>query len=274
MFQRKKGSITVETAAILPFFVCFLVFILYFFRILQVQSCVAQALSYTGRKIAAEYSLELYQTEPGLQSDTEVMEPQEQGGNQAVGLLGATVLFQKELKKQNCPIKFIRGGILGITLLQSDFSGDYVELKATYRMKFPIRLLGNLQYQIAQSAKCRKWTGYHPGQDGYEEDDWLYYTQYGRVYHTSRSCSYLDLSIHGIPDLQRGNARNASGGKYHACPYCGKGAVYHGMVYITNYGDCYHTSLTCSGLKRSVFMIRRSKATEKQMCSKCGNGRS
>ena len=243
---RKKGSVTVETAAVLPFFVCFFVFLLYFFRILQVQECVAQALTYTGRKIAAEASLEL----------------NEDGGMEVAGALGSAVIFQKELKKQNCPTNFVWGGQLGISLLQSDLSEDYVELKATYRMKLPVRLLGNIKYKMAQGVKCRKWTGYHPGQDEGEEAGWLYYTQYGTVYHTSRSCSYLDLSIQGIPGSGLYGARNAGGGKYHACPYCGSKAGCGGMVYLTNYGDCYHTSLTCSGLKRTIFMIRRSKATE------------
>ena len=160
---------------------------------------------------------------------------------------------------------------MGISFLQSDLSGDYVELKATYHMKFPIRLIGNVRYQVAQGVVCRKWTGYHLGQDDQVQDDWLYYTQYGTVYHTSRNCSYLDLSIQGIPGGTRNTARNAGGGKYHACPYCGNQNAAGGMVYITNYGDCYHTSLACSGLKRTIYMIRRSKATDKHMCSKCGH---
>ena len=137
-------------------------------------------------------------------------------------------------------------------------------------MKFPINLLGKIQYQIVQEAKCRKWTGYQLGQDTNEADGWLYYTEYGTVYHASRSCRYLDLSIHGIPYIQVGQNRNHSGGKYYQCEKCGGGSNY-GMVYVTDYGDRYHSSLTCSGLKRSIHMIRKTKATEKRMCKKCGN---
>ncbi len=53
-----KTVLTIEAAVVLPFFVCFLVFILYFFRILQVQAGVSQALQYTGRQIAAEYNVQ------------------------------------------------------------------------------------------------------------------------------------------------------------------------------------------------------------------------
>ncbi len=254
-----KASLTVEAAAVLPFFVCFIVFILYFFRILQVQAGVAQALQYAGRKAAAECSVE---------KDTE----KEDSSTSGLGdLLKADIYFQKQLKKQNCPVQYIRGGTAGISFLQSDLSGDYIELKAVYQMKLPVNLLGNIQYRIVQEAKCRKWTGYQPGQDTDADDTWLYYTEYGTVYHASRSCTHLDLSIQGVTYEQAGQNRNSSGGKYHPCEKCGSSSSNRGMVYITNYGDRYHSSLTCSGLKRSIYMIRRSEAADKRMCKKCGN---
>lgn len=268
---------TVEAALVMPFFACFMVFILYFFRILQVQAGVAQSLQYTGRRMAAEYWIQ----ESGIDENINAQESdiagsiniQESGKEssrlETVGeLLKAKLYFQKQLEKQSCPTQYISQGISGIHFLQSDLSGNYVELKATYKMKFPVGLLGNIQYQIAQGVKCRKWTGYKLEKDE-EEDIWLYYTEFGTVYHASRSCSHLDLSIQGIPYAQVDQKRNHSGGKYYLCEKCGSAAV-GGMVYITNYGNRYHTGLTCSGLKRKIYMIRKSEATNKRMCKKCG----
>ena len=253
-----KALLTVEAAAVLPYFVCFMVFILYFFRILQVQAGVAQALQYAGRRAAAEY----------------VVQEETEGSDQAgiFELWKAKMLFEQQLKKQKCPLQYVKRGMKGISLNQSDLSGNYVELKAVYRMKLPIGLLGNIQYQIIQESKCRKWTGYQQGQDMQEDDTWLYYTEHGTVYHASRNCTHLDLSIRGVTYEQAGNSRNQSGGKYHKCEKCGISGslVKSQMVYITDYGDRYHSSLTCSGLKRSIYMIQRSKATDKRMCSKCG----
>lgn len=254
----QKASLTVEAAVVLPFFVCFMVFVLYFFRILQVQAGIAQVLQYTGRKIAAEYSM---QTDTG-NPDT---------GGDFAGLLKARVIFQKQLKKQKCPTQYISRQITGVSLMQSDFSGNYVELKVVYQMKLPVGLFGDIKYRIVQASKCRKWTGYQPGQDNEEDDTWLYYTEYGTVYHASRSCTHLDLSIQGIPYQNVGQNRNHSGGKYHKCEKCGSSSAGNGMVYITDYGDRYHSSLTCSGLKRSIYMIRRSEVSDgMKMCSKCG----
>lgn len=294
----KKAVLTVEAAVVLPFFVCFMVFVLYFFRILQVHAGVAQALQYAGRRVAAEWNApekteekkqntfdgekQLYGSADaktdldGLDAGTnpEDSEADSDAGSESgmsiSGLVKSELFFIKQLKKQKCPTQYISYGIAGISLMQSDFSGNYVDLKAVYRMKLPVRLLGNIQYQVVQEAKCRKWTGYQTGQDEQKTDEWLYYTEHGTVYHTSRTCTYLDLSIRGVPYGQAGSFRNKSGGKYHKCEKCGSTAAGHGMVYITDYGNRYHNSLTCSGLKRSIYMIRRSKATDKRMCSKCG----
>lgn len=263
-----KAVLTVEAAAVLPFFVCFMVFVLYFFRVLQVQAGVSQALQYAGRRTAAEYSMQT--SSSGQEKDDFTKKTGEEAGGSGIGLLQASVFFHKQLKKQNCPTQYISNGIAGISLLQSDFSGNYVELKAVYRMKLPVTLPAAVQYRIVQQAKCRKWTGCQSGQDGQEDDTWLYYTEYGTVYHASRSCTHLDLSIRGVTYAQALSSRNQSGGKYHKCEKCGSGASSRSMVYVTDYGDRYHSSLTCSGLKRKIYMIRKSRATEKRMCKKCG----
>lgn len=263
----RKAVLTIEAAIVLPFFVCFMVFILYFFRVLQTQTSIAQALQYAGRKTAAEYSLP---TDTSSQDDHKSL-IEEIKESDLSGILKAKAYFYKQLKKQNCPTEYIQRGISGISFLQSDFSDDYIELKAIYKMKLPVTLLGKIQFRIVQVSKCRKWTGSHPEQDSQtEQDQWLYYTQYGTVYHADRSCTHLDLSIRGVAFTQVSSKRNNSGGKYHKCEKCGKESSEKGMVYITDYGDRYHSSLTCGGLKRTIYMIRKSKATDKRMCSKCG----
>lgn len=271
-----NAILTIEAAVVLPFVACFLVFILYFFRILQVQGNISQALQYAGRHIAAEYSSHTSKdTTPGT-ADTDFQKPEILADEQESHadfpkMLKAKLLFEKQLKKQGCPTQYIRHGTAGISLLQSDFSEDYVQLKAVYKMKLPVTLFGNIHYQIVQEAKCRKWTGFTPAEHTDENDTWLYYTEHGTVYHASRSCTHLDLSIRGITYAQAGSSRNKSGGKYYKCEKCEDTASGSSMVYITDYGNRYHNSLTCSGLKRSIYMIRKSKATDKRMCSKCGS---
>ena len=58
-----KGSLTVEASVILPLLACFFSFLLFFFRILQVQLTVQEALEDTGRVLAVISECELSESE-------------------------------------------------------------------------------------------------------------------------------------------------------------------------------------------------------------------
>jgi hypothetical protein len=78
------------------------------------------------------------------------------------------------------------------------------------------------------------------------------------------------LSIREVDSEALGTLRNRSGEIYHACEYCGGGEM-GSCVYITNEGNRYHNSLSCSGLKRTVTEITRADAKNMKPCSKCGS---
>ena len=54
--------------------------------------------------------------------------------------------------------------------------------------------------------------------------------------------------------------------------YCG-GKENEGTVFITDYGNRYHTSLNCGELKRTVRSVTLPEAEEAGLraCKKCGN---
>ena len=97
----------------------------------------------------------------------------------------------------------------------------------------------------------------------------MYVTENGVVYHQDYHCSYLDLSIHMVPSSGLEELRNASGGKYYPCERCGQNVAGMG-VYVTDYGSKYHTSMSCSGLKRKIYAVPVSETAGKGACSKCG----
>ena len=117
------------------------------------------------------------------------------------------------------------------------------------------------------------WTGKKLDQKEAREEETgshiVYVTPYGTVYHTSKDCHYLDLSIRQIPVSEISSARNADGAIYEKCT-CADHVAAGGSVYITDYGTNWHTDIHCSGLKRTVNEINISEIGNLHLCPKCG----
>lgn len=231
---------------ILPLVAGFFVAVLFFFRVLQVQTGVSEALYYASRKTACEAS--------AVSSTTAL-------------LASAEVQFRNEIRQCSYVDAYVPEGSWGISLLRSELSGSYVELRADYVVKLPVNFFAIDGFAVSQCSRSRKWTG---DRDSCGVEDYVYVTKNGTVYHRSRSCSYLDLSIQAIEAATVDARRNKSGSKYYACSGCAaKGDT--DIVYITDYGTSYHQNLACSGLKRTVYLVLLSEVGGKGACSKCGS---
>ncbi len=150
-----------------------------------------------------------------------------------------------------------------------------IDIPEPYSLKPRCNAFGIPDQLLLSRARAHPWTGYKQGSgegggEGSMEDPIVYVAENGTVYHLSRSCSHLDLSIRPIDRGDVDNARNAGGGKYKPCEICGGGS---GTVYITDEGDRYHSSLTCSGLKRTIYEMRLSEVGNRRLCSRCALGR-
>lgn len=121
--------------------------------------------------------------------------------------------------------------------------------------------------------KCvvKPWNGYDVTKAGSrrEEEALVYMTEHGKVYHKNRSCTYLSLSIQAISFMTIEEKRNESGECYYPCEYCGNKGIIT-IVFITSYGNKYHTTAKCRGLKRSVRSIPLSEVGTVNSCQKCG----
>lgn len=256
-----RASFTLEAAVLIPAFTCFLVAVLFFFRVIEVQQNLFEAMQYTGRTMSAMAFAEEY---GGI---GEVAMP--------ISYTAANLSVHKEYKNNftdsSQPYRYIPGNAAGLSLLRSDTSGDFIDLKADYTLKLPIDLFGKKVIVGAGRLRTRKWNGYQAEEGEIDEDDeiWVYITPHGTVYHKDRNCSYLALTIQPVSRSEVGAKRNKEGACYYPCEICGRRST-AGALYITDYGTSYHTSLTCSGLKRSVYMVRLSESEGRGPCSKCG----
>lgn len=256
-----KGSFTLEAAVLVPLFTGFLVAILFFFRVIQVQENLYEAMVHTGRTL----SVTAFGEQFGV--GEEVLTP--------VSYVAANAAVHKRYQSgftdQDQAYRFLISGMPGLSLLRSDTTGDFIDLKADYSVRLPIDFFGSKWILGAQECKVRKWNGYQKDAAGTETDDeiWVYITPHGTVYHKDRNCNYLDLTIRSVDRSSVDHLRNKDGSCYYACEVCGNRKT-AGAYYITDYGTSYHTSITCSGLRRSIQMVRLSECEGRGPCSKCG----
>lgn len=160
--------------------------------------------------------------------------------------------------------------LLAVTVA-SDTTDPYVRLYGSDHAAFSF--MGNSfgGERPVRKAVVRAWVGYtgESFRTG-SLDEIVFITPEGAVYHRNRDCTYLKLSIRQLPYSSLEGARNQSGGKYAPCEYCIPGGWSGSMVYITDYGNSYHSIRNCRGLKRTVMAVPLSKVGGRRCCSRCG----
>lgn len=125
------------------------------------------------------------------------------------------------------------------------------------------------------TVKVHAWTGTDHealagGGEDAETEHMVFVTESGSVYHKDLGCSYLDLSIHQVSGSNVESMRNENGERYQACEICSRNQKAEGTVFITESGNRYHNLETCSGLKRSVRLVKESQTGDLCACSRCG----
>lgn len=243
----KKGSITIEAALAVPIFFFAVISLLYLMEIMTIRTAVRCGLQDAGKQAAAE----AYTLTAVIPSNLE---------RDIVNSIGAERLERS----------IVVDGSEGIRCGESYMSltTGIGELTAEYNVKLPIPIFHVPSITYKEVIRIKAWTGYEKGGIGSENDDIVYITETGTVYHRDYHCTYLELSIHMVQASELDALRNESGGKYYPCERCGNGG--NGAVYITDTGNRYHSSLSCSGLKRTIYAVKISEVGGKGACSKCG----
>lgn len=133
-----------------------------------------------------------------------------------------------------------------------------------------IPIMGFTPGRTIAQCRQRKWTGYDVTKNNQEnkEEEIVYITVFGTAYHYDRSCSHLKLSIHCTGREEIEGMRNEDQERYSACEKCGKKGM-SGIIFYTERGNRYHTSLSCSGLSRSIKAVAISKTEGRHACSRC-----
>lgn len=168
----------------------------------------------------------------------------------------------------------IVGGIGGISFLGSevDKNSGVISLNVSYQVRPPLLMLPGLKLKMSHRIYFSLWCGFLKNSNlsdtqASERKDIYYIAEYESVYHTSAQCTHLMLSISSVSMELLSHQHNSQGARYSACEKCASDD--HGAVYITENGTKYHTTLGCSGLKRTVHEVTDVRGL--RACSRCGN---
>ncbi len=238
-----SGSLTVEAALALPVFLFAAVMILFLFRIMQIQYIVENSLD----KAVAEVSLI-----DGISRQ------------QAENLTKAA--FYRELAVQNCPLSHIERGIGGFSWKNTYVDETMIDAQVGYSVSFPLRFFGRKRIKLQDVCRMRRWIGERAVNSGNQEQEWVYVTPKEQVYHVSRACTHLKLSVKAVSSDGLKSQWKTCG----ACGHCAKGKKTGAVVYVTREGESYHLNINCSGLKRTVYMIPKEQTGGKRPCTRCG----
>lgn len=273
------GSMTLEAAILLPLFLFFMITIFSFMDMLYFYGTVEQRLHQIAKKMA------VYAPAAGLAAETFTGNMENGGSNgehEDIGGIAAAMLGSQYIKnslingltQQELRSSGVVGGSGGLSFAYSRVmtEGDVIDLVVSYDIEPRNNFFFLPAYPVLNRCRVHAWTGYDISSDGVNDtgERMVYITETGSVFHLTSTCTYLDLSIRPVTSSELALYRNQGGGIYNRCELCGDGESE--IYFITDYGECYHTSLICSGLKRTVMQIPISQAEERSACSRCGTG--
>ena len=262
-----KGSLTIETALVLPLFLFAVLTYLYIAEAIRFSGNTEEALHQSARQLAT-YS---YAYEHALGEKTVGSLLSSKGLSLTLGKsmvmthLGSIYADESPVESGSAGISFLRSSVLG--------NDETIDLIASYKVDTPFDIFGIKNFRVLNRARIRAFTGYdnthRKTSDSEEEEETVFITEHGTVYHRNINCPHLKITVRETTKALVGAERNDNGGKYYACEFCG-GKASDGTLYITSEGDRYHTTVTCSALKRGIRAVPLSEAGGIRACKTCG----
>lgn len=265
------GSMTVEAALALPLFIFFFCNILGFLDMIRLQCVMFAAVRETGTKLC-EYAYYLENAEAGGVDPSSVPEG-------ISSLILSETFVRSDVQNYLGEDYLHESPILGdsISFLQSDILGsdDLISIVADYRVEPFISVIAPESFALQTRFVGHAWIGYEIAgssdrSDDEDDEQFVYITPTGEVYHKSSECTYLKPRIRQTTAREIGDKRSSDGSCYYACESCHPTRV--GTLYYTPDGNRYHSSPSCPSIKRTAIRVRLSEVeADHRACSKCGN---
>ncbi len=272
---KKVGAFfTLEASIVLPIIICVICAFLWFFTVFKVQMELQAAMREVSYELS-EYAF-LYEEIRNFSSEETDYVRLEESGIERWLVGGITEVYVEGKIKQFIGAgseiwNYIVGGQGGIEIesfLRIPDKDGMIDLILVYEMKNPFLpgTIGTTEY--VQRSRVRAWTGccYDAEGEEAEEQNMVYITEYGSVYHVTKSCTHLDLSIVCIPHVHIPVIYN--GKVYTECRICIMDDAE--SIYVTETGEKFHWDISCRTLRRTIYEVPIERAGGYAPCSRCG----
>lgn len=270
---RREGSLTIEASLGLFLFMLFMVSLCQMFLVMQLQIRLQRTLEQVSSE-AAQYCYVSSQI-PLWESESKLISHIEDYLLAELSKEALRLRFIWAAGEENLNASVLLGGAGGLSFEESSIlqEENRIRLVVSYRVRLPLAVWGTDSLTFRQQSYRYGWLGDTAPEKTIESSDeqMVYVTKTGQVYHLTLSCTYLKLSVRQAAMAQIESLRNDNGAKYYACEHCrpdGSQAV----VYITGDGTRYHKDRECGSISRNVTAIPISQAADRRPCSRCGQG--
>ncbi|MEY8356542.1 hypothetical protein AALB39_24765 [Lachnospiraceae bacterium 54-53] len=264
---RKKGSLTVEAAIVLPLFLFLTVILMMPMEMMNEERRIQTALEAAGEELS-QYAYVWDRLEQGEEPEISGAQglPEELLKGMAEG--GALLYAGKRLEGR---VNFERLEAVSFSESSVLRDGETIDLVMNYRMKVPFSVFGLDSIPMTARSCRRAWIGREGGSGKGigPEDELVYVGRTGTRYHRDKNCHYLFNDIRQISFNDLESERNSSGGRYRPCSRCGRFAGENSSVYIMPEGERYHSDRNCSSIAAYVEAVPLSEVRHLGACSYC-----
>ncbi|MDO4978347.1 MAG: pilus assembly protein [Eubacteriales bacterium] len=250
------GSATVEAALVFPIFLCAICSLCVIGQFMMSESAIYHATAQTSRVYAKQQSVA--QMKKGEHYTSKLAE--------LGGIVEGNILLRGYLDEKDVSSSWIAGGKTGV-IVAGKKDSHYATLESNYVMKVPVPFFQWILLPRKVTVRRRLFTGYFDknSSGGGSGGQSVFVAKTGTVYHTHLDCYHIMITIKDQKQL----SEIMTSSKYKKCKKCMANGSSPSAVYITQDGDCYHSSLECSGLKREISLVNKDDVSDMRICTEC-----
>lgn len=274
--KKVVAGMTVEAAIVLPLFLFFFVNLGSAIEMIRLHGNLQMALWECGNRMCVYGYLSSSGDDGSADADRSVWEEMGDVALTYTYVKGQVADYVGRDYLEESPIS---SGADGLQFWESDVgavdeavSGDVLDVLMTYQVSPLMEIPYVKPFRMVNRYYGRLWTGYDvvEANAGKNREDIVYVAENAEVFHETKECTHLKLTIEEVDWGKLPYVHNQNGSRYMKCRKCGD-EVAGAMAYIAREGDAYHTNRNCPGLKRTVYTMLRELAVEKyRPCSRCG----